>query len=192
MPPPLVFEWLIDTLYKVISMQRVQSFSLPNQIRNDDKLRCLHYQWNSGRHSSAFFFSCFPLSCLTWSCLYQPFFFHDIQLLSLLQWQDGDSALAEHPACVATSQLLLRDITADNLLWIFITLIHTDTHTHTPLIKKSSLSCRCAAQPCWNAESVAAPMVWFCWTQFSATRRTRVPSPNISRICSAEKPPWLP
>lgn len=162
MPPPLVFEWLIDTLYKVISMQRVQSFSLPNQIKNDDKLQCLYYQWNSGRHSSAFFFFfMFPFKLPDLKLPVSTIFSHDIQLLWYFkQWQDGDSALAKHPACVATSQLLLRDITADNLLWIFITL-HTQTHTHTPLIKKSSLSCRCAAQPCWNAESVAAPMVWF-------------------------------
>lgn len=42
---------------------------------------------------------------------------HDVQLLwHSKQSQEGDSVLAEHSACVATSQLLLRDITADNLL----------------------------------------------------------------------------
>lgn len=44
-------------------------------------------------------------------------FIRDVQLLWFWkQSQEGDSVLAEHTACVATSQLLLRDITPDNLL----------------------------------------------------------------------------
>lgn len=77
------------------------------------------------------FFFMFPFKLPDLKLPVSTIFSHDIQLLWYFkQWQDGDSALAKHPACVATSQLLLRDITADNLLWIFITLTHTDTHTH--------------------------------------------------------------
>lgn len=48
---------------------------------------------------------------------------------------DWDEVCGERPACasVTTSQLLLRDITPDNLPWIFIRrhcLAHTGLHTH--------------------------------------------------------------
>lgn len=98
-------------------MQRVQSFSLPNQIENDDKVRCLHYQRNFGCCSAAAFVCvCVCVRVPQADCPDVPCI-HDAQLLWYLQqWQQGDSVLAEDPACVATRQLLLGDITADNLL----------------------------------------------------------------------------
>lgn len=147
-PPLLVFKWLIDTLYKVISMQFcILSFSLPKQIKM--MINCYVYIIRETLAGAVVCFAASPISRVTWSPLYKPFFFfYHVQLLWYFkQSQDGDNVQVEPPACVCvtTSQLLLRDITTDNLLWIFITLTHTLTCAHTPLIKKSSLSC------CWAA-----------------------------------------
>lgn len=75
---------------------------------------------------------------------------------------------------------------------------HTDTHRHThthpfdqkeliilPVCCTALLKCRVG---CSSHGLVLLPAVSFAWPQFSATRWTRVPSPNISRICSAETP----
>lgn len=194
LPLPLVFEWLIDTLYKVISMQRVQSFSLPNQIKNDDKLQCLQYQWNSGRHSSAFFFSRFSLSFLTWSCLYQSFLsWHAAPLVFetiAAWWQCASRASRVCSNKPAAPQGYYGRQSSLNIH-------HTDTHRHTPTplwskrahylagVLRSPAEMRSRLQLPWF---VLLSGVSFTWPQFSATRWTCAPSPNISTIRSAGTP----
>lgn len=148
-----------------------------------------------------------PLKGLFWWSA-APLVFQTVMWL----WQ---GAWRASRVCVTTSQLLLRDITADNLPWIFIShccwRTHVHAHTHTqmviiydnaPLIKESSLSPRRAAQFGWNNQSVEAFRVRlsFCLSQHTSpllgntlTEARLIPflSPNVdSRVCSG-RALWL-
>lgn len=156
--------------------------------------------------------SCFlaPLS-RPWVTFKTPF--RDLQrrwnFKQLWLWQGASQFSRE---CLTTSQLLLRDTSADNHPWIFIRRrcwrAHapaqmTIIHNNASLIKESSLSgCR-AAELCWNNQSVKAFRVGFsfCLSQHAISfggqhfnqRRVLISvlSPNVdSRVCS-KRAFWL-
>lgn len=127
----------------------------------------------------------FPRTAWPWVTFKRSFLWSTAPLVfQTIMWLWQGAWQASH-VCVTTSQLLLGDITTDNLPWIFIRHCcwHTHTHvcTHTqmiitynnaPLIKESSLSPGRAAEFCWNKnQSVEAFRVRssFCLSQHTVS-----------------------
>lgn len=141
------------------------------------------------------------LTC--WSCATCISPCHDVQLLCCIkQSQDCDEVRGQ-PPCVCNNKPAAPQgyyhrqssmnihHAAPHSLSPSLSIIYNNS----PLIKESSLSCCCAAQLCWNNQSVEAFVVWFffClsqhttsfgWQHFNQDTFNSLPLTKCLRACS--------